>query len=136
MSVPSAVVLHRYEFARNPSKYYLVERNRLMFVATNWSGRALVLLSPALVALEAAMVALAVKEGWLREKVRGWGWLLRHRRTVMARRRLVRSQALVPDREWMRVLTDRLDTPLVHPPGVALFNGVMSRYWRLVRRWL
>jgi GT2 family glycosyltransferase len=136
MSVPSAVVLHRYEFARNPSKYYLVERNRLMFVATLWSGRALLLLSPALLSLEAAMVALAIKEGWLREKVRGWTWLVQHRHQVLARRRLVRSQAIVADREWMRVLTDRLDTPLVNPPGVAFFNGVMSRYWRVVQRWV
>ena len=31
----------------------------------------------------------------------------------MARRRLVQREKVVPDRVWMRVLTDRLDTPLV-----------------------
>ena len=32
VNVPDAIALHRYEFSRNPNKFYLVERNRLMFV--------------------------------------------------------------------------------------------------------
>jgi GT2 family glycosyltransferase len=136
VNVPDATALHRYEFGRNPSKYYLVERNRLMFVLTLWSARALLVLGPPLLALELAMVALAIKEGWLREKVRGWAWLWRHRRRVLARRRLVQREKLVPDRTWMRVLTDRLDTPLIQlPTGIkTVLNGLMRTYWRVARR--
>lgn len=136
VSVPDAVALHRYEFSRNPNKYYLVERNRLMFVATLWGWRALLLLSPALLGLELGMVALAVKEGWLRHKVRGWAWLWRNRRTVLARRRLVQAEKTVPDRVWMRRLTDQLDTPLVSLPRLVRgpLNLAMRLYWRGVRR--
>jgi len=134
VNVPDAVAVHRYEFSRNTTKYYLVERNRLMFVSTLWSTRALILLGPPLVALELAMVALAAKQGWLRDKVRGWGWLWRHRRDIRARRRAMRAEQTVPDREWMRVLTAVLDTPLVEVPARGPLNALMSAYWRLARR--
>jgi hypothetical protein len=55
-----------------------------------------------LLALELAMIALAAKQGWLRQKVRGWSWLIRNRERVMARRRLVQREKVVPDRIWMR----------------------------------
>jgi GT2 family glycosyltransferase len=134
VNVPDAVVLHRYEFSRNPTKYYLVERNRLMFVTTLWSARALVLLAPALLGLELAMVALAAKQGWLRDKLRGWGWLWRNRGHLRARRRAMQRERTVADREWMRLLTPVLDTPLVAVPARGVLNAVMSAYWRVVRR--
>jgi GT2 family glycosyltransferase len=134
VNVPDAVAVHRYEFSRNPIKYYLVERNRLIFVSTLWSARALVLLALPLAAVEVALVLFAAKQGWLKDKVRGWGWLWRHRKELRARRKLVQAERLVPDREWMRLLTARIDTPLVDVPLRAPLNAVMNAYWQLVRR--
>ena len=138
VNVPDAVVLHRYEFSRNPAKYYLVERNRLMVVSTLWSWRALVLLGLPLVGLELGMVALALREGWLRHKVRGWGWLWQHRREVLRRRRQVQRERIVPNRVWMSVLTDQLDTPLVSLPGPVRtpLNVLMRAYWRVASRFV
>ena len=134
VNVPDAIVLHRYEFSRNNVKFYLVERNRLMFLATLWSTRALLLLAPPLIGLELGMVLLAARQGWLRDKVRGWGWLWRHRREILARRRTVQRERTVPDRQWMRVLTPVLDTPLVEVPARRPLNAVMAAYWGLVSR--
>ena len=39
-----------------------------------------------------------------------------------------------PNREWMRVLTAVLDTPLVEVPARGPLNALMSAYWRLARR--
>ncbi len=75
--VPTARALHHYEFSRNPRKMYLLERNRLVLVATLWSGRALILLAPLFLALEVALFLLATAQGWRREKVEGWRWVLR-----------------------------------------------------------
>lgn len=138
VNVPDAVLVHRYEFSRNSNKYYLVERNRLIFVLTLWSGRALALLAPALIALELAMVALAAKEGWLKDKVRGWSWLWQHRKDLRARRRLVRSAQTVSDSEWMKVLTSELNTPLINVPKVILkpLNALTTAYWKLIRRFV
>jgi GT2 family glycosyltransferase len=132
--VPDAVAVHRYEFSRNDFKYYLIERNRLMFLATLWSWRALLLLSPALLCLEVGMVLLAARQGWLRAKVRGWRWLLAHTGHIARRRRLLQAERTVPDRQWMAVLTDRLDPVAIQLPAVTgPLNRIMRTYWRLVR---
>jgi GT2 family glycosyltransferase len=136
VNVPDAVALHRYEFSRNNFKFFLVERNRLLIVSTLWGTRALLLLAGPLLALEAAMLLLALRQGWAKDKLRGYAWLWRHRRHVLGRRRALQRERTVPDRVWMRVLTDRLDTPLVDPPGVGVLNACMAAYWRLVRRWI
>ena len=136
VSVPDARAIHNYEFGRTPSKFYLVERNRLIFVSTLWGARALIVLAPALLGLELAMVVLAIKDGWLRQKARGWLWMARNAGTVWRRRRLVQRERLVSNRVWMRVLTDEFDSPLVAlPPAVrGPLNAVMRAYWRVASR--
>ena len=132
--VPDAVAVHRYEFSRNDFKFYMIERNRLMFLSTLWGWRALVLLSPALVGLELGMVALAAKQGWLSAKLRGYRWLAGHLGHIRRRRRLLRGERTVPDRVWMGVLTDRLDATAIDLPAVTgPLNAVVRGYWRLVR---
>ncbi|WBB99485.1 MULTISPECIES: glycosyltransferase family 2 protein [unclassified Solwaraspora] len=136
VNVPDAVALHRYEFSRNSFKFYLVERNRVMFVATVWGGRSLVLLGPPLLALELAVLVLAARQGWLPDKLRGYRWLWQHRSHLRQRRAQLQAERTVPDRVWMRVLADRLDTPLIDPPGRKVLNAMLAAYWRTVRHWV
>jgi hypothetical protein len=117
---------------------WLSERNRLMFVSTVWGRRALVLLFPPLVALEVAMALFAAKNGWFRDKVRGWRWLWQHRAHLAARRRELRAERTVPDREWMKRLDSRVESPLMPVPGFvrAPLNLLTVAYWALARRLL
>ena len=99
--VPDAVVLHRYEFSRNPQKLFLLERNRLLMVLTVYSGRLLAAVLLPFLAMELAMLAMAAKDGWAGRKVAGWWWLLRHAGLVRRRRREVQAARVVsPTRGW------------------------------------
>ncbi|GAA4676510.1 hypothetical protein GCM10023226_12160 [Nocardioides nanhaiensis] len=131
---PRAVVLHRYEFSRNPQKFYLLERNRLLLVLTLYGPGMLLAVAAPLLALELATLALALRDGWGRQKLAGWWWLLRHRRLLRERRRLVRGQRVVPDATWSRVLTGDLDlaVPGLTVPGPA--RRLSRTYWALARR--
>ena len=64
---------------RRRQKEYYLERNRLIVVLSTFSGDLLLLLAPVLLAVEAGIVLLAWRQGWLREKARGWVWLVRNR---------------------------------------------------------
>jgi GT2 family glycosyltransferase len=136
MYVPDAIAVHRYEFSRNSGKFYLIERNRLMLISTVWGTRSLLVLAPALLGLEAAMVLLAAKQGWLREKVRGWSWLWKHRGHLRRRRRVLKDERAVSDREWMQILTPRVEVGAELAPAALLkpLNIVMSGYWGIARR--
>ncbi|MFN2470665.1 MAG: glycosyltransferase family 2 protein, partial [Gaiellaceae bacterium] len=132
---PRADVLHDYEFARNPQKRYLLERNRLIFLLSAFSGRLLLLVSPVLVTTELGMVALAAREGWLREKTAGWRWCARNVGSIRRRRRATQALRRVPDRELARHLTPVVDPGMIDVPALArIANPLLSLYWSLVRR--
>ncbi|MFF1528369.1 glycosyltransferase family 2 protein [Cellulomonas sp. NPDC058312] len=135
--VPTARARHYYEFSRTPLKMYLVERNRLLFLATCHSGRTLALLALPLLAFEAAITLIAASQGWGRQKIAGWRWIMRHLGWVRERRRTVQAARTVPDRELAHLLGTRFDPaqfPL--PPGGGLLQAALAAYWRLARRLL
>lgn len=135
--VPAATAVHYYEFGRSPLKMYLVERNRLFFVLTAYGPRMLALLALPLLAFELATTAVAVVQGWGRQKVRGWVWLVRHAGVVARRRRLVQGSRTTPDRDLVHLVTDTFDTQQVPLPAAAAPLQVLLRgWWRLVQRWV
>lgn len=135
--VPGAVALHRYEFSRNPLKYYLAERNRLLMILTTYPSRTLVAVAPALVVVETLVVGASVVGGWWREKLKGWSWLIRHHEAIRARRARVQRDRRVSDRQLAPLFVSRLDPgnyPL--PELVGLLGWWLRGYWALVRRFL
>lgn len=133
--VPGARSWHWYEFSRNPRKLYLLERNRLLNLATLYQRRTRRLIAPAAVVVEAGVFAVAVRDGWWREKARGWQWLWQHRDDVVRRRQRVDAARRVPDRDLARVLRGPVDPPAGFGfaiPGVV--NKALDRYWRAVQR--
>jgi GT2 family glycosyltransferase len=132
---PGADVYHDYEFGRHPTKLALLERNREILVLTAYSPRLLLALAPVLAATELGMIVVAAKQRWLRGKLGGWwwlaghtGWLRRHRRETLSLRR-------VPDRELAEYLTPSVDPGMLEVPRAAsIGNGLVTAYWRLVRR--
>ena len=132
-----ADVLHDYEFSRNPRKNFFLERNRLIFLLTAYSSRLLALVAPVLVALELAVAVRALREGWLRQKVAGWAWCLRHADWIRRHRRETQALRRVSDRELAPMLTPVIDPGMLEVPTlVAAMNPLMKLYWSVVRRLL
>jgi GT2 family glycosyltransferase len=132
---PQADVYHAYEYGRNPRKQYLLERNRLVFCLSAYSARTLLLLAPVLLATELGMLALSLRERWFRDKLAGWGWLIRNAGTVARRRRRTQGLRRVRDRELARHLTPVFSpamVPVTAPLRAA--NPLVAAYWSLVRR--
>lgn len=135
--VPKAVVLHRYEFSRHDTKLYLAERNRLLLVLTCFSSRLLVVVAPALLAVELAMTATAFAQGWGRQKLAGWVWLWRHRTDIAARRATVQAARTVADRALVPCFAEHLDPGNAPPPSWARpFDRVLRAYWLVARRFV
>jgi GT2 family glycosyltransferase len=134
---PAGDVLHDYEHARNPTKNYFMERNRLVFVGTAYSTRLLFVLTPVLFAAELGLLLISLREGWLRDKLRGWGWISGHARWLMEHRRRLQRERRVPDRELAGHLTAVADPQMISvPPAVRGANRLVAGYWSLARRLL
>lgn len=133
---PRAVMVHRYEFKRSAGKFYWLERNRLINLLTHYRLRTIALLSPALLLLEAATLAHALTEGWLRRRLAVYAFFLRPRawRYLRRKRRRVQSLRRVPDLVIAARLTGRVESVALDGVGLRLLNLVLGGYWRLARR--
>jgi N-acetylglucosaminyl-diphospho-decaprenol L-rhamnosyltransferase len=131
---PSALVVHDYDFSASPDKWRWLERNRLALVVRTYPATLLVLLAPALVATELALLLVAAKGGWARQKLRAnrefLGWLPR---LLRERRALQRERAVSPA-EFATWLTPDLGSDLISPLVRTLpVRLALRSYWRLVR---
>ncbi len=96
---PKSVVRHKYEFSRSISKWYWMERNRLVVVYKNYRLPTIILLLPILIATEFAILAFAISGGWWKEKLRAMVWFFRPSSwiyIVRARQKVSRSRK-IPD---------------------------------------
>lgn len=135
--VPGAVVTHRYEISRHPGKYLLLERNRAQLVLTCFGGRTLLLLAPVLVPYELAVLAMAAVQGWLPQKLRAMGWIVRHGADLRRRRRVVQAARTASDRTYAHLVAEHLSPGnYPPPPWMAPFDAAFRGWWLLVRRFL
>jgi len=134
---PAGDALHDYEHGRNPTKNYFMERNRLIFVGTAYSLRLLLLLAPVLAAAEAGLLLVALREGWLDDKLRGWRWCAGHGRWLLRHRRRLQAERTVSDGELSRYLTPVVDPKMISvPAAIQVANRLVARYWSMSRRLL
>lgn len=131
---PAAVVAHDYEFGANAEKWFWLERNRLAFVLRTYPASLLLLLTPALIATEVALLAVSAAGGWGRQKLRANLAVLRWLPRLLRERREVQRQRTVGAAEFASWLTPDLDSELISPlvrsrPARLVLRG----YWRLVR---
>jgi GT2 family glycosyltransferase len=135
--VPDADVWHDYHFSKSSSKYYYLERNRLIIVLSVYEVKTLLLLSPALLLLELGMLLLAAREGWFREKARGWIWLVEHRHWVAEHRRQIQSSRVLRDRDLAPLLSARFDAGQIQMSRVfGVIDDILGRYWRFTSAYL
>ncbi len=131
---PAAVVAHDYEFGAREHKWRWLERNRLAFIVRTYPAPLLLLLAPALLATELALIAVSVSGGWGRQKLaanlEALRWLprlLRERRTLQATRTATAA-------EFATWLTPDLDSPFISPLARSAPARLLLRaYWRTVR---
>jgi GT2 family glycosyltransferase len=133
---PAAVVVHEYEFDKGREKWFYLERNRAWALLANLQLRTLVLLSPVLLATEAAVLARAARDGWLREKLRAWVALLAAVPALLRWRRAVQAARRIPDASVLALFVGGLQTDLPDMPVPGWVNASLERYRRLVLRLL
>jgi N-acetylglucosaminyl-diphospho-decaprenol L-rhamnosyltransferase len=131
---PAAVVAHDYDFGAREHKWRWLERNRLAFLIRDYPAPLLVLLTPALVGTELAVLLLAASGGWGRQKLRAnlevLGWLPR----LLAERRRIQRARAVSSAEFASWLTPDLESPFIAAAARSLPARLLLRgYWRLVR---
>lgn len=141
--VREAIFYHKYQFGRGREKFFYIERNRLGTMLIYFKPLTLLLLLPMGLLLEMGLLGFAFKEGWLKDKLRAYGYWLRPRnwRAWLDIRRRVQQTRKRPDRELLAVAVSevhfqekRIDNVVLRRFG----NPLMSAYFSLIKpliRW-
>jgi GT2 family glycosyltransferase len=131
---PAAVVDHDYEFGAREHKWRWLERNRLAFLVRTYPASLLILLAPALLATELALIAVSISGGWGRQKLAADLEALRWLPRLLRERRQIQATRTVSTSEFASWLTPDLDSPFISPLARSLPPRLLLRsYWRIVR---
>jgi GT2 family glycosyltransferase len=129
---PEAIVVHDYEFRKGAHKWFYLERNRAWALLSNLQLRTLAMLAPVLLLAELLVLARAASEGWLIEKARAWGSLLRQSPQLIRWRKSVQEGRNVSDYRVLSLFTAGMETELIDTGLPSWVNPCMERYRRLV----
>jgi GT2 family glycosyltransferase len=133
---PTAKVDHNYEFGARDHKWRWLEPNRWAFLIRVYPTRLLVVLLPGLIATDMALLVVAFRGGWGRQKMGAMVDVVRWLPSLLRERREVQATRTIRSAEFATWLTPDLDSPYFH--GIveaAPIRWGLRAYWR-VARWL
>jgi GT2 family glycosyltransferase len=132
---PEAVVYHKYEFSRSISKYYWMDRNRILAILECYEIKTLLLILPAFIIMEIGLILFSLQNGSLKEKLKVWQYFLSLKNWQYIKKARARNQNLrkVRDREIAKLITGKIWYQEVGDWKLRLINPIFNAYWRLVR---
>ena len=132
---PEAVVYHKYEFSRSISKYYWMDRNRLLAIFECYEPFTLILIMPALLIMELGLTLFSIQSGWFNEKLKVWNYFLSYDNWKYIKKARARNQGLrkVKDKELARLVTGKIWYQEVNDWKLRLINPIFNAYWQLAR---
>lgn len=131
---PAAVVAHDYEFGASEHKWRWLERNRLAFLVRDYPAPLLVLLAPALLATELALLVVSAAAGWGGQKLAANLEVLRWLPRLLRERRRIQTTRAVSAAEFASWLSADLDSPFIAGPARSWpVRSALRGYWLLVR---
>lgn len=131
--VQTAKVWHKYQFSRNPRKYYFIERNRWMFVLRNYQLRTLILFMPMFLISELGLVIYSLVSGFFKEKITA---MLHASQELGNARRFYKngaSKRVLSDKDLYRYFYDKVSFFDNHSRAIELFSQLSAAYWKLIR---
>ena len=130
---PAARVDHEYEFAKGAAKWRRLEANRWRVLVGVYPTPLLVLLAPALLATELALLPAAFAAGWGRQKVEAMVEVAADLPGLLRERRAIQRTARLPVATFASWLVPELSSRYLGRIGRLRPLGALLRlYWRLV----
>lgn len=130
-----AIVYHKYEFSRSITKYYWMDRNRLLCLLKNYHALTILCVLPALAIMEMGLALFSLQSGWWKEKLRVWKYFLTPRswRYILGERRRIQSSRLIKEKKVAPLISGRIWYQEIGDAKLRLINPIFDLYWKIVR---
>lgn len=131
---PLSVVYHKYNYSKAKYKFYYMDRNRWIVLLKNYRLATIILLSPMLLVMELGIMLFSVKNGWFKEKIKGWSWLIKNFGYILSQRRKIQDLRQVNDREILKLFVGPITNQEVENKLLSwVANPLLEVYFLLVR---
>jgi GT2 family glycosyltransferase len=132
---PDAVIYHKYEFSRSISKYYWMDRNRILAILECYQLATLLFILPAFILMEFGLILFSAKNGSFKEKMKIWRYFLTPKNWRYIFRARFRNQELrkIRDKEIAHLITGKIWYQEIGDWKLRLINPIFNAYWLLVR---
>jgi GT2 family glycosyltransferase len=146
---PSAIVFHdprsgtpglsfRGKGAYPPRRAYLNIRHRLLTVFIHYRIRTIIVLLPALMIYELAVLIVSLMGGWGAQWTKAWAWHFKNLARTKRRRALIQTSRLRNDRYLLEggplPLAPGFIRSQIAKTGAAALSIILDSYWRIARR--
>ncbi len=131
----SAVVYHKYEFSRSVTKYYWMDRNRIIAMLKNYHLLTLIAIAPAFIIMECGLILFSLKSGWFKEKMRVWAYFvsIKNWSYIVSERKKIQAARKISDRAATKHFSGRIWYQEIDDPKLRLINPFFAFYWKVVR---
>lgn len=132
---PDAVAYHKYEFSRSITKYYWMDRNRIISMLLCYHWLTLVLISPAFIIWEFGLLFFAFKGGWFKDKIKVYKYFLSLKNWKFLSETRKKNQHLrqVKDRDIIKMFSGHISYQEIESPVLKIANFFMNIYWQMVK---
>jgi GT2 family glycosyltransferase len=134
--VPTAVVAHNYDQSVPPRKWGWVEAHRYAVLLKAFTWRTLLVLSPALIAVDVMTFAYLASRGpdYVAAKISSYAWLFHHVATIREDRRRAQATRRLSDGQILSGLASSIPYEQLCPGWVARIASVCVDPWFRVYR--
>ncbi len=134
---PRSVVYHKYEFSRSVKMLYFMERNRYLVLLIFYRLPTLLILLPAIIAMDLGLLAYSIPGGWFKTKLSVYGYFieLKNWRAIFRERKKIKALRKLPDKKLLkyfqgRVLFQEIDNPVLK----YIANPIFNLYWNVAKK--
>jgi GT2 family glycosyltransferase len=134
---PKSVVYHKYEFSRSIQMLYYMERNRYIAVLTFYELKTLLLILPALIAMDLGMLVFSIFNKWFKIKISVYGYFLHPStwRKISAERKMVKKVRKVRDAEIINNFVGKVEFQEIDNPVLKYFaNPIFNFYFAIIKK--
>ena len=139
--VPKSIVYHPpegFSFKWSSFKYYLLERNRLYCILTNYSRTTFYKMLPALILVEIAIIIFYLKKRMLNEKLKSYFDIIKNREKIRKKYLEIQKNRIVDDEEIIKNFSNEIYVPsqVTNKESNKLFNNFIGNLSRLVKHFV
>jgi GT2 family glycosyltransferase len=134
---PKSIVFHKYEFSRSIRKFYFMERNRIIVLLQNYKVATIMVIAPALLVMNGAMLINSIISGWWKEELSAYGYFINWSvwKNIFTARHAIQLSRKQRDRDVISHFTGRIEFQDVDSPLLRyVVNPVFNAYWQLVKK--